>query len=215
MTVPNESEVTRQLSDMVLKAGANLFKATKYLYALTAENYYHCDIKDFFKVILNNIYNADVLNAFQISIEGDACAPLNTREYFNVFQLIIYSFAVRLPVLCSVRAAGNTLNPRQIDAIYAAVLERGISNTGEAVAESYADVAAAVRKGRGVPPYNAEWFRTYIYTSVPELAEITNRNLYFLGASDVLLPMYYLCLEKEFETQLAAILASGTPQPAD
>ncbi|SHI09696.1 hypothetical protein SAMN02745823_02372 [Sporobacter termitidis DSM 10068] len=211
MTIPNESEVTVQLSDMILKAGANLFKATKYLYALTSESYYHCDIKDFFKVILNNIFNADVLSAFQISIDGDACVPLNTREYFSIFPLIIYSFAARLPVLCNVRSGSGGLTVRQTDAIYSAVLERGISNTGGAVAESYESVMASVRRGKGVPPYSAEWFRTYIYTSVPELADISNRNLYFTGAADVLFPLYYLCLEKEFETRLNTLIASNKP----
>lgn len=206
MAVVNDSEITRQLSDMVLKAGANLFKATKYLYALTAENYYHCDIKDFFKVILNNIFNTDTLSAFQISIDNDACSPLNSRGYFNVFRLIIYSFAVRLPVLCRVKASGRFLNAKQIDAIYNAVLEKGILDCGIEVAENYEDIMASVRKGKSVIPYNAEWFRTYIYSSVPELAAISNRNLYFMGAVDVLIPLYYMCLEKEFEKLLNTLL---------
>jgi hypothetical protein len=210
MTVLNDTAVTAQLSDMILKAGANLFKATKYLYALTDPSYYHCDIKDFFKVILNNIYNADVLSAFGITTEGDACLPLNTREYFNVYPLIIYSFAARLPLLCLTKAGGG-LGAKQIDAVYNAVLERGITNIGGAVSEDYAEVSAAVRKGKGVSPYSAEWFRTYIYTTVPELADITNRNLYFLGAVDVLLPLYYLCLEKEIETRLTTLLAANNP----
>lgn len=210
MTVLTESEIAVQLGDIILKAGANLFKATKYLYALTHERYYHCDIKDFFKVILNNIFNADILNAFQINIDGDACSPLNTREYFNVYPLIIYSFAARLPILCNVRTGGG-LSTKQIDAVYSAVLERGISNIGGAVTDNYADVMAAVRKGKGTSPYNAEWFRTYIYTTVPELADISNRNLYFLGAADVLLPLYYLCLEKEFETRLNMLLSGDKP----
>lgn len=211
MTVQNEAEIAAELSGIIIKAGANLFKATKYLYALTDAKYYHCDIKDFFKVILNNIYNADVLAAFDISIDGDACGPLSTREYFNAYQLIIYSFASRLPVLCNVKSGG--LNQKQTDAVYAAVLDRGVTNIGGAVTEDYAQISAAVRKGKSVAPYSAEWFRTYIYTTVPELADITNRNLYFLGAVDILFPLYYLCLENDFETRLKALSASGGAAP--
>jgi hypothetical protein len=212
MTTLNESEVTAQLSDMILKAGANLFKATKYLYALTADTYYHCDIKDFFKVILNNIFNVDILSSFQISIDEETCPPLSSREYFNVFKLIIFSIAVRLPLLCNVRKDGCTLTPKQVDAIYSAVIERGIENISDAVSDSYAEIAASVRKGREVAPYSAEWFKTYVYTSVQELAEISNRNLYFLGAIDVLLPLYYLCLEKEFEVCLTDLLSVNNPK---
>lgn len=208
-----DAEITRQLSDMVLKAGANLFKATKYLYALTDENYYHCDIKDFFKVILNNIFNTDTLSAFQISFDGDADSPLNSREYFNVFRLMIYSFAVRLPVLCRLNAGGRLLNVKQIDAIYNAVMEKGISDCGIEIAERYEDIMASVRKGKSVTPYNTEWFRTYIYSSVPELASISNRNFYFMGAVDVLIPLYYICLEKEFENLLNTLVITKETSP--
>ena len=122
MTFTNESESLKQLTDMILKAGANLFKATKYLYALTAESYYNCNIKDFLKVILNNIFNADIMSAFHISIDDNACAPMNTREYFDVFRLIIYSFAVRLPALCRVSVRGDYMTARQIAAVYEPVM---------------------------------------------------------------------------------------------
>lgn len=211
MTTLNEAEVTAQLSDMIIKAGANLFKATKYLYALTADDYYHCDIKDFFKVILNNIFNVDILGSFQISIEGDACGPLCTREYFNVFQLIIYSFAVRLPLLCNIRKNGNSLSPKLIDAAYHAVMQRGIVNINNAVADDYNDIAVALRKGRSVAPYNADWFKTFVMTEVRELGDISNRNLYFLGAADVLFPLYYLCLEKEIGEYIGMLFSANNP----
>ncbi|MEL4105255.1 hypothetical protein AAFA46_00220 [Oscillospiraceae bacterium WX1] len=201
MTVLNESDMIKQLSDIILKAGANLFKATKYLYAMTAENYYRCDIKDFFKVILNNIFNADILKAFNITIDSEACGLLNTREYFELFPLVIYSFAVRLPALCQGNPGTTPLTQKQITAIYEAVLERGIAKSTH-IPETFDDVLAAVRKGKEVSPYTAEWFRTYIYTTVPDLADITNRNLYFIGASDILFPLYYMCLENEFQACL-------------
>lgn len=211
MTPENAANVTAQLSEIFIKAGASLFKATKYMYAMTHESSYQVDIQDFFKVILNNIFNADLLGAFDIAIDGEACAPLNTREYFSVYPLIIYSMAVRLPLLCADKVRAGTLNKRQIDAVYNAVMERGVTNTEGILSEGYEDIAKAVRKKKSVSPYSADWFKTYIYTSVPELAEISSRNLYFLGAADVLLPLYYMCFEKAFDAQLNSLL-SGNKQ---
>lgn len=202
MTFKNESDALLQLTDMILKAGANLFKATKYLYALTAENYYNCNIKDFFKVILNNIFNADVMSAFHITIDNQTCGALNTREYFEIFRLIIYSFAVRLPALCHTEAKGESMNLKQISAVYDAVMEKGVVNHGDAISESFQKIAQDVKKGKTIAAYNSEWFRTYIFTTIPELAEINNHNLFFLGAADMLFSLYYLCLEKEFEKRL-------------
>jgi hypothetical protein len=99
MTLRNESEAMTHLSEMIVKAGANLFKATKYLYAFTADNYYNCSIRDFFFVILSDIFNADKLSAFQVSIEDSRCDAVNARAYFDVYRMIVYSLAIRLPVL--------------------------------------------------------------------------------------------------------------------
>lgn len=213
MTLSNESEALWQLTDMIVKAGANLFKATKYLYALTADSSFNYDIKDFFTVILNNIFNADVMRSFRISIDDETCSAMNTREYFDVFRLIIYSFAVRLPELCHVEVYGEYLSMKQITAVYNAVMEKGVVNHGDAISESFSGAASAVKKGKSLPPYSTEWFKTYIFTTVPELAEINNHNLFFLGAADLLFSLYYLCLEKEFERRIRTLNSPETGKP--
>ena len=210
MTFTNESAATAALTDMILKAGANLFKATKYLYALTAENYYNCNIKDFFKVILNNIFNADVMSAFHITIDNQTCSAMNTREYFDIFRLIIYSFAVRLPVLCHVEVKGESMSARQISAVYEAVMEKGVFNHGDAIAESFPQMAADVKKGKSIAPYSSEWFRSYIFTTIPELADISNHNLFFLGAAEMLFSLYYICLENEFAKRINTLIIPET-----
>jgi hypothetical protein len=210
MTFTNESAALAELTDMILKAGANLFKATKYLYALTAENYYNCNIKDFFTVILNNIFNADIMSAFHITIDNEQCTAMNTRAYFDVFRLIIYSFAVRLPVLCHDEVKGEFMSAKQVSAVYDAVMEKGVVNHCDAISESFAQIASDVKKGKNIAPYSSEWFRTYIFTMIPELAEINNHNLFFIGAADMLFSLYYICLENEFEKRLKTLVIPET-----
>ena len=199
MTLPNESEIITQLSEMIVKAGANLFKSTKYIYAFTAENYFKGSIRDLFVVILNDIFNADKLSAFQLSLEDERCSAVNTRAYFDIYRLIIYSLAVRLPDLCNVGNNSRLLDAKQIKAVYDKVIERGVKTHGEVIEENYQDIFTAVRKGKSIPVYNAEWFKGYIYTAIPELSEINNRNLFFMGAVDVLFPLYYICLGEAFD----------------
>jgi hypothetical protein len=211
MTFRNETEALEQLADTILKAGANLFKATKYLYILTSEHYYNCSVKDFIKVLLNNMFNADALSVFRISLDSPACAPLNTKEYFYVLRQLIHSFAVRLPILCRINIHGQTMTDKQIEAVYKIVLEKGFSNENVSSPESFQEMLKAVRRGRDEVPYRAEWYREYVYSAVPALADLSNQNLLFLGTTDVLLTMYYLCLEKDFEARIQALLMSAAP----
>ena len=199
MTPQNESEMINQLSEMIVKAGANLFKTTKYLYAFSAENFYCGSGRDLFVVILNDIFNADKLSAFQLPLEDERCNAINSRAYFDVYWLIIYSLAVRLPALCHVENKGRFLQQKQVKAIYNQVLKKGVNKCTDAVEENYRDISMIVRKGKTIPAYTAEWFKAYIYTALPELAEINNRNLFFNGAVDVLFPLYYIRLEEVFE----------------
>lgn len=209
---PNEKVAVAQLTDLILRAGASLFKATKYIYALSAESFYNCDIKDFFKVILNNIGNVDGLGAFHIPVNDNTCGALNTPEYDKVFRLIVFSFAIRLPILCNVKVEGNTMSEQQIRAIYSAILGKGISNIDNAISESFSDIQVIVRKRRDLSPYNADWLRAYLFNNFPELSDISNRNLFFIGAIDVLFVLFYICLEKEVAGLISSLSISQEPR---
>ena len=191
---------------MVVKAGANLFITTKYLYAFTADNFYSGSIRDLFVVILNDIFNAEKLSAFQLSLEDDSCSAVNTRTYFDVYRMIIYSLAIRLPALCHVECNGRFLSAKQIKAAYDKVLDRGVGINSDAISENYRDIFQAVKKGKQIPVYSSDWFKTYVYSAIPELADIKNRNLFFIGSVDVLFSLYYICLEKEFEKYILSLL---------
>lgn len=208
MRFPNEKEAVAKLTELLLRAGASLFKATKYLYALSAESFYSCDTKDFFKVVLNNIQNADTLSSFHIPINDRTCGVLNSEEYNKVFRLIVCSFAARLPVLCNVGVDGEFMSEQQIRSVYSSVIQKGITNIDDAVPESFSDIQAAVRKGKAISPYNSEWLRAYLFINFPELSDISNRNLFFIGAVDMLFILFYLCLEKEIYRLIVSMYKS-------
>ena len=53
----------------------------------------------------------------------------------------------------------------------------------------------------------AEWFKAYIYTYVPALATITNKNVFLLGSADILFTLYYTRLEEELINTLQSLAA--------
>jgi hypothetical protein len=210
MVFRDEKKAIEQLSELLFEASASLFLATKYIYALSGESYYSCDVKDIFKVVLNNIRSAESLSAFHLDLGDSNCGILNSQDYKMVFRLMVSSFAVRLPALCQVTVGNERMSENQVTAVYNAILKEGISNHDGVIPEKFSDMRTSARKGRSITPYSTEWFRSYLYSTMPELADISNRNLFFFGATDVLFCLFYLCLEKEFERCIRSLCANDS-----
>lgn len=204
----SEKSTLAKLSDTVLKAGVSLYNALKYIYASAQEDFYGVDIKDCLKIVLNNLTDCDAMQSLGIRISDDTCGEMNSDEYNKVLPLIVYSFAVRLPLLKTVVVNGDILTDEQIQLVYNVVTEKGAVNEGNIIAETFADYRVMVKKGKQPPPYNADWYKAYIYTNVPALSEITNKNMYLLGLADVLFTMFCSCLDEELENILRADCAS-------
>lgn len=197
MLFRSEQAAVQELAELILDAAANLYRCTKYIYSLSLEDYYNCDIKDVFKIILNNIFEADHLHALHLTLDDAHCGPMNGKEYSKVFSLIVYSFAVRIPLLKGVDVKGDRLTDQQLRAIYEYVLSKGVVNHDDAIGESYEEIRLCMRKGRPVPPYGADWYKAYLYRNIPQLAEVNNRNLFLFGTADVLFVLFYLRLQEE------------------
>lgn len=202
MQFEDEKRSVARLADMIVSAAAALFRATKYIYSLCDKDFYHCDIKDVFKIVLNNMERVDTLAALGLVCDGPACGAMNSPEYEKVFSLMAYSFAVRLPLLKNAETAGEPLTDQQIKAVYDAVMERDIVNFDNAVSQSFEEMKAVARRGRDIPPYETEWYRVYLYRNIPALAQVSNRNLFLLGVADLLLAMFYMRLEEELTREL-------------
>lgn len=192
----NEANAVSGLSDAIVKGGVCLFNAIKYIYSIAEEDFYNVDIKDAFKIVLNNITDTDSLTALGLRIDGDTCGEMMSEEYNRVLPMIVYSLAVRVPALKALKGASGPMTDDQLYRVYCAVMSKGAENYGDTITESFMEMKYLVRKGRKLPPYNADWFKTYIYTNVPELASITNKNMFLLGFADVLFAMFYSCLEE-------------------
>lgn len=193
----NEQNAINGLADSIVKGGVCLFNAVKYIYSIGEESFYTVDIKDAFKIVLNNIYDTDSLTALGLRLDNDSCREMADDDYNKVLPLIVYSLAVRIPVLKNLRGASGPMTDDQLYKVYTAVLAKGAENYNNAVTESFMEIKYLVRKGKKLPPYNADWFKTYIFTNVSALSEITNKNMFLLGFADVLFAMFYSCLEED------------------
>ena len=209
MEFVSEKNALTKIADTVIKAGVSLYNALKYIYASAEEDFYNVDIKDCLKIVLNNLTDSDAMQSLGIRINDDFCKEMNNEEYNKVLQLMVYSFAVRVPVLKTVRNGDDYLSDDQIQRIYNMITEKGAENVGGLIVEGVNEYRVMVRKNRPIPAYNSDWYKAYIYTNVPSLSEITNKNMYLLGLADVLFTMFYSCLEEELEN---IILSESVPQ---
>ena len=203
----NEAAAVNALAEEIVKGGVCLFNAVKYIYSIAEDSFYTVNIKDAFKIVLNNVTDTDSLAALGLHIDGQTCGEMLNDEYNKVLPLMVYSLAVRIPVLKNLRGQSGPMTDDQLYKVYNAVLAKGAENYKDAVAESFMEIKYLVRKGKKLPPYNADWFKTFIYTNIPSLSDITNKNMFLLGFADVLFAMFYSCLEENLFEKIKELSA--------
>lgn len=211
MEFQSERGAITAISETIVKCGVSLYNAVKYIYSIGEEDFYNCNFKDALKVILNNITGADSLKTLGLRINSHQRIEMSSEEYNRVLSLMVYSFAVRIPVLKTVKNGNDSMTDDQLKSVYDAVIAKGAANHESIIKETYNDIRYLVKKNRPVPAYNADWYKTYIYTNVPELSAITNKNMFLLGFADVLFAMFYSCMEEELRN---LVLSLCIPQDA-
>lgn len=209
MEFVSERTAFTMLSDTVVKAGVSLFNAVKYIYMIADKDFYNISVKDIFKIALKNITDTSSLFNTGIKLDKERCKEMSTPEYERVLSLMVYSFAVRLPELKAVKTRGGVLNDKQIKAIFDMVVAKGAGNYENVIVDDFEEVRRMVKMNRPVPPYDAEWFKGYVYSFVPELAAINNKNLFLLGCCDILFTLFYSSLEEELERLLNSLSAQA------
>lgn len=205
MDLLNESAAVNELAHIIVKGSAELFNSVKYIYSIADSSFYSVDIRDAFRMIFEG--GADMLPSLGLSADKSVCAEMASDEYNKVLVLMAYSFAVRIPVLRGLRGASGPLTDSQLDKIYGAVMAMGAENYRNSVPESYEDMKALAKKGKELPPYSADWFKIYVLKNVPQLAELTNKNVFLFGFADLLFPLYWPHIEEKLFERLKALSA--------
>ena len=206
MEFVSERTAFTMLSETVVKAGVSLFNAVKYIYMIADKDFYNINVKDIFKISLKNIPDTTCLYNTGIKLDKERCKEMNSPEYERVLSLMVYSFAVRLPELKNVKINNQTLNDKQIKTIFDMVVAKGAGNYDNVIVDDFEEIRRMVRTGRPVPAYDAEWFKSYIYSYVPALTAITNKNMFLLGSCDILFTLFYSGLEEELKRLLEGLV---------
>lgn len=202
MNFINESAAINGLADYIVKSGVCLYNSVKYIYSLAENEFYNVDIRDILKIIINNFPETDGIRSLGLRIDDYTCRQMQSEEYNKVLPLMVYSLAVRIPVLKNVRNGDDVMTDDQLYRLYNAVLDKGAENYREIITESFLETKYLVRKGKKLPPFTADWFKSYILSSVPALSVITNKNMFLLGFADTLFAVFYTCMEDGLSEKL-------------
>ena len=195
MNFINEAAAVNGLADHIIKCGVCLYNSVKYIYSLAENDFYNVNIKDVLKIMLNNMPETDPIKTLGLRIDDYTCREMQSEEYNRVLPLMVFSLAVRIPVLKNVKNGEDSMTDDQLYRLYTAVIDKGAENYRDIITESFLETKYLVRKGKKLPPFTADWYKSYIYSSVPALSEITNKNMFLLGFVDVLFGMFYSCVE--------------------
>ena len=160
MVFINETAAINGLADTIIKGGVSLYNAMKYIYSIAEKDFYNVNIKDAFKVVLNNITDTDCLQALGLRIDDNTCAEMQNEEYNRVLPMMVYSLAVRIPTLKNVKNGDDSMSDDQLYRLYTAVMDKGAENYRDMISETFLETKYLVRKGKKLPAFTADWYKT-------------------------------------------------------
>lgn len=188
-------EALRRIAATVDMASKSLFNAVRYCYLVAENDFYNINVKDIFRIGLNDITNPDCFKNLGIILDENHIGEMGTEHFREVLDVIRYSFAIRLPFIRKY-AEASTLKDGHIKQIYDILEGYGFHNPDGIVEDSFKSMAWLVRTKKNEPAFDTEWFRRWIYTYGHELAAINNRNMFVLGCVEALFPLYYASLQE-------------------
>ena len=115
---------------------------------------------------------------------------MNSDEYNQVLSLILYSFAVRIPLIKKYTINDVSMTDNQLKEIYITVLKKGAYNYKQAITEQYDFINKLIKKGQPVTEYNANWYKSLYYQTCLNLPITTNKNHFLFGAVDIYLTYF-------------------------
>ena len=181
------------MASVVNAASESIYEALKYIYSVAYEDFYDINVKDIFKISLNNITDPGVLNNLGYKIYPERIGDLRNSEFAVVKKIIAYAFAVRLPFIKRYLPPKTTVfSDGDIKDLFQAVCDAGAQNVDGIVPMDFrTNMRVAKMKDAEEPVFDTEWFKTWVYTYGKEFSVINNRNMFFLGCADALFPLYW------------------------
>jgi hypothetical protein len=121
-----------------------------------------------------------------------------SEEFIHLRNTCFYSFIIRTPFLKKYPFC--PLSDKHFREINTFAGQRGAENNFSVIEQDINTMLKIYHNNSGEPPFDAEWFRRWIYTCCKPLAVVNNRNMFLLGCADTLFPLYYTALNEKIIT---------------
>ena len=196
------------LAQLINLTAESIFTALRYVYCVSADDFYNVNVKDIFKLALNDITNSGCFENLGLKLEPSKIGEMATNEFAAVKSVIRYCLAVRIPFIRNY-ADKNLISNNELKELYAKVCEFGVANPDGIVELDFKQASKKVKFHEDEPFFDAEWFKRWIYSSAKEIGAINNRNLFLLGCADAMFPLYYSSMMEK----ISEVLRTPDVQP--
>lgn len=199
MDFVSERDVMNKLSEAVCKASVNMFYSIKYIYSIAKRDFYTEDAARVVCSSLKDVFDCSVLRGSGVKISPKVWDELDTPGFERLPCIIAYSFAVRLPVLQKVEPPRRKpMDKKQLLRLYETCFFKGAESASH-IEETFQDNLRLMKKQGRLDEYSHEWLISYLADLCPGFDELSNENLFFIGALSVYMPMFWDKLESELE----------------
>lgn len=197
MDFVSEREAINKLSEAICDASVNMFYTLKYLYSCARSGFYTQSAVKIISASLSNVTACGAVRGCSIPISPKLWDELEGDAFSQLPSCIAYSFAVRLPLLSSVKSPHRRpMNDKQITRIYEACFYKG-AQSDSAVKSSFKENLRLQKKYGGLSEYSHEWLAEYLSKYCKGFDNATNESLFFFGVLTVYMPMFWDELEKK------------------
>lgn len=191
-----------KLAELINLTSESMFSALKYVYMISADDFYNVNVKDIFKLALNDVTDSTCFENLGLRLEPSKIGEMSTDEFASIKSVIRYSIAVRIPFIRNT-ADKSVISNNELKDLYAMVCESGVMNPDGIVELDFKQATKMVRFREDEPFFDAEWLKRWIYSFSKELGAINNRNLFLLGCADAMFPLYYSSLTERMAQVLS------------
>lgn len=134
MSISNESLPI--IAGIITNTARSMTTVMQYIYTVSDSDFYNINIKDVFRIALMDVTETSRLENLGIRIKTpENEAMFETAEFGRVQHLIMYSLAVRLPLI-SRQIEDFSLSDKQLKQVYELMIKNGADNFGEIIYEA-------------------------------------------------------------------------------
>lgn len=182
----DKTELISELAENTQKTAAAFLYAIKFVYAISARNFYNVSIDEVVQISRFDVTEEKAVDRLGIRPEVSDYGAMYSDGFQKMQPIVLAYFKSRIPYFRFATASKSVLlKDKELKAFMNAL---DVRNTEDFAADEKAALKLAKKK-KSLPP-DSKWLRDKLAANFPEFSADNNRVAFLYGCIDRLLPVF-------------------------